>query len=316
MKQTRCLLGLLIFLGLIDPNPIPALANPTDLTNSRVKTVQDNGPASQKFDIVFLGDGFSARDQASYDAKVRSCLSILWNVSPFRELRNHFNVHVISVDADSGSGFDAKGKRQADYPFGSTYTKDGSDVVVLSKQGLALQTAKLAPGVDALIVITTLPGRSHAGSMVLLADDQSALPHELGHLIGHLGDEYSSGSKLVDRDNHQLPAGDLPYRNIQVASTIDPTSSASLKRTAKWGHFIDLPDSDPIVSAYQGGYYREVDVWRPSYSCVMRSSSGAIFCPVCHEEIYKAILLKGGGGFNDKTYHAQFPLKLWRTKMY
>lgn len=294
----------------------PALAEATNLKNLKVKTVLNSGSPAQKFDIVFVGDGFLAKDQSKYDAKVQSCLNILWGVSPFRELKSHFNVHVVYVDAAPGGGFDAHGKRQADFPFGSVYTSDGSDMVVLSKQAKAMEAARNAPGVDAVIVITALPGRSHAGSLVLIADDQSALPHELGHLIGHLGDEYSSRSKLVDRDNHPLPNGDLSYSNLQSEKTIDTTSRDTLKKTAKWGHFIDLPDSDPIVSAYQGGYYREIGVWRPSYSCVMRTSSGAIFCPVCHEEMYKAILKKSGGGFNDKSYHSQFPLKRWKSKMY
>lgn len=295
---------------------VSALARPVDPASLRLKTIQNSGPPAQKYDIVFLGDGFLAKEQAQYDAKVRSCLSILWSVSPFRELKGHFNVHQIYADAAPSSGYDSRGKRRADYPFGSTYTSDGSDMVVLENQADAHKAAALAPGADALIVITALPGRSHAGGLVLIADDQSALPHELGHLIGHLGDEYSSRSKLVDRDNHPLPNGDLSYPNLQLEATIDVSSPASLAKTAKWAHFLALPDADPIVSAYQGGYYREVGVYRPSYSCLMRTSSGAIFCPVCHEEMYKAVLSKCGVGFNDRAYHAQFPLSGWKSKMY
>lgn len=295
---------------------IPALARPVDPSAMRLKTIQNSGPSAQKFDIVFLGDGFQAKEQSQYDAKVRSCLSILWGVSPFRELKSHFNVHQIYVDASPSGSYDARGKRQTDYPFGSTYSSDGSDMVMLDNQADALKAAASAPGADAVIVITTLSGRSHAGGLVLIADDQSALPHELGHLIAHLGDEYSSGSKLVDRDNHPLPNGDLSYANLQLEHKIDVSSAASIAKTAKWAHFLGLPDADPIVSAYQGGYYREVGVYRPSYSCLMRTSSGAIYCPVCHEEMYKAIVQKCGVGFSDKSYHSQFPLSRWKSKMY
>lgn len=294
----------------------PLWATPGAPGKARCKTVQSNGAATQKFDIVFLGDGFQAKDQPHFDSKVRSCLSILWSVSPFTELRSHINVHQVYVDASPSSGYDSRGKRASEYPFGSSYSDDGSDMVVLSKEAEALRVAATAPGADAIIVITTLPGRSHAGRLVLIADDQSALPHELGHLIGSLGDEYSSRSKLVDRENHPLPKGDFAYPNLQAESTIDVSTPATIQKTAKWGHFLGLPDADPIVSAYQGGFYREVGVYRPSYSCTMRTSNGAIFCPVCHEEMYKAIIGKCGVEFNDKTYHAQFPLRRWKTKMY
>lgn len=294
----------------------PTMGESGELGKLRVKTLQNNGPSKSKFDIVFVGDGFLAKDQNKFDAGVEKCLSILWSVSPFRELKDRFNVHVVYVESKPAQGYGPNGRRAAEYPFGSTYADNDSGMVVLSKKEKVKEAVKAAPDVDATIVITTLSGRSHAGSLVLIADSPDVLPHEMGHLIGKLGDEYSSRSKLVDRENYPLPRGELPYPNIQIESSIDTKSRDSIKKTAKWGHFIDLPDADPIVSAYQGGYYREVGVWRPSYSCVMRSNQGALFCPVCHEELYKAILKKCGESFNDKTYHQQFPLKNWKSKMY
>lgn len=35
------------------------------------------------------------------------------------------------------------------------------------------------------------------------------------------------------------------------------------------------------------------------------------FCPVCHEELYKAILKRCGEEFRDSAYHAEFPLSRW-----
>lgn len=314
MNQARRFFVLTLVLLLL---ATPALADRFNYDNLKVKTILNNGPSAQKFDIVFVGDGFLPRTRSQYDSKVRSCLSTLWSVSPFRELKSRFNVHVVYIDSLPGQGYGPDGRRKAEFPFGSQYKNDGSGMVLLSKPDKVREAAKNAPQADAIIVITTLSGRSHAGGMVLIADDQSALPHELGHLIGHLGDEYSSTSKLIDRERHRLPSNrPLPYPNIQIDKSIDTSSRKTIQKTAKWGHLLELPDSDPIVSAYQGGFYREVGVWRPSYSCVMRSSQGAIFCPVCHEEMYKSILRKCGERFHHESYHKQFPLTKWKTKMY
>ena len=294
----------------------PLQAEEIRYENLKVSTIQSTGPAAQRADIVFVSEGFLADQHREYDAQVRSCLNILWSVSPFKELKDKFNVHVVYVDALRGTGYDSRGKRQIIYPFGSEYSGNTSSVR-LTKSDKVRVAAANAPGADYIIVISTLAGRSHAGGMVVLAGDHAALPHEFGHLIGGLGDEYSSRSQLRDRDTHVLPSGrDLHYPNLQVDSKIDTTNSQSIQKTAKWGHFLDLPDADPIVSAYQGGYYRDIGVWRPSYSCIMRSSQGAIFCPVCHEELYKAILQKCRQPFAHEAYHRKFPLKNWKTKMY
>lgn len=295
---------------------LPGQAEKFRYTGLKVKTILNNGPSDKKWDIVFLSDGFLKSQRADYEKQCKACLTILWSVSPFKELQSHFNAHVVYVDAMPGQSFDSTGHRQAAYPFGSEFSQRGNGMVKLTRGHLVHTAAANAPEADVIIVITTLAGRSHAGGYIVMANDQASLPHELGHLIGRLGDEYSSRSKLVDRESRPLPKRGFRQANLQRSTTIDPTNQKTLKKTAKWRHFFDLPGAWPLVSAYQGGYYREVDVWRPSYSCIMRSSQGALFCPVCHEEMYKKILVKCGESFNHEEYHREFPLTLWKRKMY
>jgi hypothetical protein len=130
--------------------------------------------------------------------------------------------------------------------------------------------------------------------------------------MADLGDEYDSDSKLADREDTTMPSGDFRQANLTREGFIDPKSRETVKATAKWGHFLDLPDSYPLVSAYQGGFYRSVGVWRPSFRCVMRSSQGSSFCPVCHEEMVKAILALCQERFDHEAYHKRFPLKKWK----
>lgn len=146
---------------------------------------------------------------------------------------------------------------------------------------------------------------------MLTPDSTVNAAHELGHSLGGLGDEYESGGFLEDRESSQLPSGDFACANLSREGFLDPTNRDTLRKTAKWGHFLDLPDSYPLVSAYQGGFYRTVGVWRPSFRCVMRDADSVIFCPVCHEEMVKAILKRCGERFDDAAYHRKYPLKSW-----
>lgn len=282
-------------------------------TNLPVRTLA----SGKKIDLVVVPDGYLAADLGTnrqFDKDARLMLEELWRVPPFSEYRQLFNVHLVDVES--------KGSRQAgtlEYAFGSTVTP-GRDLVRLERRQEVLTAAGNAPGADLVIVLTRMAGRATGGKVgstpvpVIPRDRYTSLAHELGHSLADLGDEYESGSKLADRDARPLSAysADVPYPNLTLDAYIDATSRDAIRRTAKWGHFLDLPGSDPLVSAYQGGLYNTVGVWRPSYRCVMRSSRGASFCPVCHEELTRKLYAMAGETFDHDDYHRRHPLKNWK----
>lgn len=274
--------------------------------SAKVKTVLNQGPGASHFDVVFVGDGYTVFQADDFDRDVRDACSSLWKFPFFADYKQHFNVHSVFVPS-------IKEGSQLDYAFGSHLSNDNRNFILLSKRRELEAVTKKAPDCDAIVVITTMAGRAHASDIIVLASrTYEPLPHELGHKIGHLGDEYSSTSHLADRSPLNFGGGDIPYPNLTLDSKIDPKDAQSVKKTAKWKHFLDLPGAFPLVSAYQGGYYQEVGVWRPSYACIMRGAGDGFFCPVCHEEMAKALYLKCGIPFNDGAYHLKHPLTQWR----
>ena len=133
--------------------------------------------------------------------------------------------------------------------------------------------------------------------------------HELGHSFADLDDEYA------DEDLHAafpLPEkGDLPEANVSLARAFERGSLEQLKATVKWKHFLDLPGAAKARWFHEGGYYREKGVYRPWPTCRMLVHEDP-FCPVCCEEVAKAIHAACGLPWDDAAWHKAHPLSEWR----
>lgn len=154
------------------------------------------------------------------------------------------------------------------------FVSDGYTMTV-SRFEEASRVAQKAPGCDIVIVMSTLTGLSHGGSQTTLtARDTGAFPHELGHTLGKLGDEYNSPTRQADRETFTMPrSGDLEYPNLTLPAFCDVSTPEKMAKTIKWGHLLSLPDAKDVVGAYPGGYYRMDGVFRPSYTCTMRDGA-------------------------------------------
>ena len=84
----------------------------------------------------------------------------------------------------------------------------------------------------------------------------------------------------------------------------------SLKKTVKWKHFLELPGAAKFNWIWEGGYYRSKGVFRPWKNCLMRNF-GFRFCPICMEEMAKAIFKNCGEDFDHEAYHKAHPLSFW-----
>ncbi len=81
-----------------------------------VRTIVNSGAASNRIDIIFLGDGYTAGEIAStYTSHAQSLVNYLFNDSilsqPFGRYEKFFNVHLVDViSAQSGADDPASGK--------------------------------------------------------------------------------------------------------------------------------------------------------------------------------------------------------------
>ncbi|HXF06831.1 MAG TPA: M64 family metallopeptidase [Blastocatellia bacterium] len=247
------------------------------------ETVLDNGPASNRFDIVFLGDGYQAADMGKYDRDVRAMSEYLLSTPPFSNYRQMFNIHKVNVISRQ-SGIDHPEQNLfRDTALDLTFNYGGISQAVylpLESEYKVYQAAALVPQADAIVVLANDPqfggssGPLHNFTVVTTNPvSKDLLVHELGHSLGFLGDE---------SDGRQAPPLREPTQvNVTLQATVE-----GLKKVGKWDYWID--SGSERVGLFPGGMGSRVGVYRPSRTCRMRTIS-APFCPVCTEQIIKRL---------------------------
>ncbi|PZG45241.1 hypothetical protein C1I98_15785 [Spongiactinospora gelatinilytica] len=249
----------------VDPADLPKVPKSLAAAPSRLKEVEINGPSDNRIDLVFLGDGYTAAEQAAYGTEIDAAWTTMTQREPYKSYRKLFNVWRIEIDSpQSGVSGDPTADVHVDSPLASTYWCGGTERLLCVDTTKTWEYAQaLVPGADQLLVqanSTKYGGAGYSGSDVGTFSrnplSREVVLHELGHSQGDLADEYDYGGP------EQYPGTSEPYpANV----TIDSTG-------AKWGVWLGeaTPDGG-IIGAFEGGDYSRFGVWRPSENSLMRS---------------------------------------------
>lgn len=256
---------------------------------AEVEVLRQAGPADKRFNMVVLGDGYRAQDQALLSTNAKAIIDYVFGVSPLARYKNFFNVkliHVISNEdgADNGS----KGATR-DTALGAYFNCGGIDRLLCIDDGLVqVAAAKDVPEYNFAIVIVndTKYGGSGGGICASSSNEQSfeVLSHEIGHSLAHLADEY-------DYEGNQPPCS--PQNDCNEANATVRTNRDQIK----WRDWIEdatplpTPNTDQyggVVGLFEGARYTPKGVYRPQRDCKMRNL-GANFCPVCTEQFVRSI---------------------------
>jgi hypothetical protein len=134
----------------------------------------------------------------------------------------------------------------------------------------AYQAASSAPDIDQVIAIansTKYGGAGYPASDLATAAGRNLFSvdlaiHEMGHSMGDLADEYSTGG----------PADYSGNDPVGVNSSIFDRDTMMAQRR-KWWRWMDesMPGFDGIISTYEGSSYSQNGVYRPSGNSMMRS---------------------------------------------
>jgi hypothetical protein len=236
-------------------------------------TILNNGPSSNRVDIVFLGDGYTQAnlDAGIYDRHIQGYLDHMFSSptdwdDPFPRYQKFFNAHKIDlVSNESGADIPSQHIR-VDTALDATYESSGIDrlLTVSRPQADSIRDSHLA-GTDItadmqLVTVNHTQFGGSGGSWAVYAGGSSnareiAL-HELGHSFSTLADEYVnlSGDYLGPEPNE---------RNV----TKNPTG-------AKWSHWIGFDDprgSSLDIGVFPGAAFYPTGIYRPSSDSKMRS---------------------------------------------
>jgi hypothetical protein len=249
-----------------------ALALGSSLTAQTVTTVLNNGTTETRYDMVILGDGYTASEQATFNQDVNTFLSALFQKTPYNIFAAYYNVHTV-FRASAQSGADRPDETPPVFvntAYEATYNYGGVDrCLYIQNTSLALADAALAPANEGRILVMVNDDRyggcastfavSYNGSQM-----SEVQAHELGHSMGQLADEYEYSG--------QTYTGPEP-------SSANITTSPTGQKWSLW-------HGTEGVSAFEGAGYNQYGLWRPRINCLMRSL-GQVLCRVCQENIVK-----------------------------
>ncbi|MER7913005.1 M64 family metallopeptidase [Streptomyces sp. NPDC096068] len=265
-----------------------------------VVPVQTTGPADRRFNLVFLGDGYTAEEMPEFRADLERHLNTLWSIEPFASYRSYVNVWAVeSPSAQSGvdcdPGLDAPARDTVlDMGFWGG-CDPGSVQRLLTVDGRkAAALADLVPGtggagrqVVALAHSSTYGGAGGGYATASGGNALSALitPHEIGHSLGGLQDEYDYYARGVPGGTYSGPEPDSAHHTLL-------TERQMRERRAKWWRWLgEESESGGVIGRHEGGLYSTKGVWRPSRHSLMKTL-GYAFDQVEREVMVRAISAK------------------------
>lgn len=207
-----------------------------------VVAIEMNGDPATKVDLLLLGDGYTADEQADFIDKARELTEMLFATSPFRERRSDFNVWALSPPArESGVSRPSTGVYR-DSPVGATYDAFRSERYVLTNANNGWRRIASSAPYDFVEILTNSETYGGGGIYGLFstaaANSEWAgylFIHEFGHHFAGLADEYYTSSVA-----YEAPAEISEPYEPNVTALLDPDN-------LKWKHLVasDTPLPTP-----------------------------------------------------------------------
>ncbi|ADB31395.1 hypothetical protein Kfla_2319 [Kribbella flavida DSM 17836] len=244
-----------------------------------VVPLQVTGPATSRFNLVVMGDGYTAAELPKFREQVDKHLNVLWSIEPFKSYRNYLNVYALEIPSPQ-SGVDCDpglSSPKVDTPlqmgfWGGCNPASVQRLLTVSATAAA-QYADLVAGTSSanrqILAIGNSDTYGGAGGSYATASGGNALsalitPHELGHSLGGLQDEY---------DYYARGERGAPYVGGEPSSIHHTvlTEQEMLAQQRKWWRWLgEESESGGRIGRYEAGQYAGSGIWRPSRHSMMK----------------------------------------------
>ena len=262
------------------------------LAPATVVPVAVNGDPAARFSLVVMSDGYTAADMPKYRRHLDKHLNVLWSIEPFRSYRNYINVYSVEiVSPDSGITCDPEVREKKNTPlsaiFGGGCTNPNARGITVN-QNAAREYAKHAtPHFDQILVITNTDTYGGIGGAVATTSGGNSLgvlitPHEIGHSLGRLQDEYTYSARGV-------PGGEYKGQEPNSIHHTVMTEEQMKAEQKKWWRWLgEESESGGKIGRFEGGQQNTKGIWRPSKHSMM-ISIGYPFDQVSRERMVQRI---------------------------
>ena len=180
----------------IDPNS--RFVNPVDREPmGEVWSIFENGPPSEKVDLLVIGEGYVAAELGKFHADATRLVNALFEEEPFRGRKSDFNVWGLDLPSDESGVSRPRAGQFRRTPLSAEYNIFDSERYLLTYDNRALRDAASAAPYEFLEILVNEEQYGGGGifnSQATAAADtgfaEYVFVHEFGHHFAGLADEY------------------------------------------------------------------------------------------------------------------------------
>lgn len=253
-----------------------------------VTPLQQTGTIDNRYDLVFLGDGYTADQMDLYHQHVLAKWQTILATEPFTTYADFFNVWVVDVVSnESGVDNDPRPPTQRDTALDMEFWCSGVERGLCVDEAKARQMAALAPAADQIVVLGNSTKYGGIGGSVATSSGGNAAAglitvHELGHSLGGLADEYDyylrAGLEEDAAKDVTIPAPFTVYPGAVLGEpsgvniTAEADAATLVAEKMKWWRWVgeESPDGG-TVGTYEGGGYYRFGMYRPTQDSLMHT---------------------------------------------
>ena len=245
-----------------------------------VISILNNGKNSDKVDVLFVAEGYSAADMDKFIKDAGKFTEYLFNIEPYKSRKEDFNIWAVkSVSKESGTDIPHQGIWKNTVISSNFYTFKIDRYLTAPEYSLVGSAVSNAP-FDAIYVIVNTNKYGGGGiynyyglSMSDHPTEAMVFVHEFGHSFAGLGDEYYTSQVAYEE-----------FYNLKTEPW-EPNLTTMVDFGSKWK---DMVGKDG-VGTFEGGGYMAKGIFRPAEDCRMKTNTAKGFCPVCVKAINKMI---------------------------
>ena len=239
--------------------------------------IQKTGKPENRIDMVFLAEGYTAAQRASFLATVRKVVSSWKKLFPWSEYFRLLNIYAVPlVSVESGADRPGTNRNTAlDAAYGCF---DVPRLLCIDYDKAFAAAADSVPQFDFAIAVVNDPEFGGSGGPVSVFstnnEAQQIFFHEIAHTYASLADEYDTPNPSPPVFTEEL------YPNVTQIRD---------RNTIKWKEWIlpGTPVPTPttltdVIGIFQGAFFHPTDYVRPKADCLMRTL-GVELDSVCAE---------------------------------
>lgn len=299
-----------------------------DYSDGEVMTL-NTATKGSGIDIVFIGDGYDAKDIAkgTFKQNTEDGFKHFFGIEPYSTYKDYFNVYaVVSKSDDSGIG---TVNTVIDTKFGSYFTQNRIKAPAADKCFTWAKRADASMDLSKSLVIMLMNTSTYEGVTMMYGDGSAiaccpvstdAYPYDFrgiiqheagGHGFGKLGDEYIYHNAFIQTCNCNCcehPQGDddtmTSYGIYKSKGWYKNLSMTADAKQVPWAHLIYHKNYSDKVDMYEGGYMHTRGVYRSEATSCMNNNI-PYYSAISRQAIVERIKAYAGEAFDFDDFVAK-----------